>query len=215
MHSPCNSLIVKLKQKYYDTLSFESGVKLHVDPSWHPEEWAMLEAEIHTVPDYIIKRFDYEHIRFSLKPGDIVLIRYDVVFAYNHQPDRDSPIHKNVLFHFNEQTQEYEEYWRCDMQKVFAKVDGDEYVMQNEYIMVEPYSPFDLGGLGGRLWTPAFVEAKQYEDRATVLSINEPDLPITKGDKVIFRPRVAQKYRIDQKVFWIISRRHLHGKISA
>lgn len=209
-----NNLIVRLKQKYYDSVTFDSGVMLHIDPMWHPEEWAMLTAEVLATPEYIINRHDYRNMKCNVQPGDQILVRYDLVFAYNHQPDRDTPIYKNLVLHFDEQSQKHEEYWMCDIQKVFAIIRDGEYIMQNEYVMVEPLLRMTSVG---KIWTPDQMRAFQPEDRVKVLSIDNSSGKgtICPGDEICIIPSIAQQYRIDQKSFWIIRQRHILAKISA
>lgn len=211
-----NNLLVTIDKKLYDTITFDSGITLHIDPNWHPEEFAMLTATVKSVPRGVIDRQDYEGITVDVKPGDTILMRYDVVFSYKNQPDRDSPIYKNLVINYNEETRDHEELWICDIQKVLAVIRGGKYIMQNGYVMVEPIQK-DITLYKGRLWTPDHSPEKKHEDRVKVLHIGMPlttekDLGVRQGDTVFMPPGIAMKYQIDQNSFWIIRQRHILAK---
>src|SRR5688572_3999320 len=128
MVAPVNNLIVTIEKKLYDSVTFQSGQTIYFDPSWHPEEYAMLRAKVVSVPRGIITRQDYKGVTIDMQPGDEVYMRYDVVFAYKDQPERDTPIYKNLLFHYNEKSGKHEEYWMCDILQTFAII-RDQIVM--------------------------------------------------------------------------------------
>lgn len=212
-----NNLLVTLQKKLYDTVTFDSGITLHIDPSWHPEEFSMLTATVVSVPRGVIDRFDYEGMTCDVQPGDEILMRYDVVFAYKNQPDRDTPIYKNMILYFNEETRKYEEYWLCDLQKVFAIIRDGKYIMQNGYVMCEPVEKIH-SNLTTRLWTPDQAKGIVYNDRVKITAIWEPLrgnylLDIYPGDIVHVNTGFAQKYKIDTKTFWIIKQSHILGKL--
>lgn len=209
--APVNNVIVTLEKKLYDSITFQSGIKLHIDPSWHPEEYAMLEATVVTVPKGIINRFDYKGMKLSVKPGDRVLIRYDVVFSYRDQPERDTPIYKNlILLHDGQQ---YKEYWLCDIQKIFAIIKDGEYNMLNGYVLLDPITE-KLDSVSQLLVIPDSIALKERKDVAIVRAIGapldgQPQLCVQPGEKVIINPRVVQQYQIDTRRFFIIKQQYL------
>src|SRR6266581_2092011 len=138
MQAPANTVIIKLEKKFYDSVTFQSGQTIHFDPSWNPEEYTMLRAEVVSIPKSVTQRQDYDGFEIVVKPGDEVLVRYDVVFSYKDQPDRDSPIYKNLIFKYNELTGRHEELWLCDIQKIFGVINGNQVNMINGYVMLEP-----------------------------------------------------------------------------
>src|ERR1051326_5579346 len=96
--APINVVYVQIDKKFYDTVRTPSGTVLYKDTTFHPEENSMLEATACSVPRALQDRFDYYGMSTSrIVPGDRLLIRYDVVFHYRHQPERDTPIYKNVV----------------------------------------------------------------------------------------------------------------------
>jgi co-chaperonin GroES (HSP10) len=213
MHPVCpvNNVIVTLEKKFYDSITFKSGVKLHVDPAFHPEEYAMLKATVVSVPHSIIDRYDYRGMRIEMKPGDELLVRYDLVFGYKSQPDRDTPIYKNLfLLHDGEK---YQEYWLCDLQKVFAIVRDGEFIMQNGYVLLDPVLE-QTETISNYLVLPDTATQKQSKRAGIVRAIgaplaNRPVLCVQHGDKVLVLPGTIQHYRVDETEFLICKQSHL------
>lgn len=213
MHPVCpvNNLIVTLDKKYYDSITFDSGVKLHFDPSWHPEEYAMLTAKVVSIPKGIINRYDYKGMRIDIQPGDMVLVRYDLVFGYSSQPDRDTPVHKNLILHHD--GEKYQEYWLCDIQKVFAVIQDGEYIMQNGYVLLDPIME-ETDTISNLLILPDSVRLQESKNKAIVRRIgapldHQPKLCAQPGDKVIVIPGTIQHYQIDERRFMICKQSHL------
>src|SRR6266700_1828689 len=213
---PFNALIVTIEKKYYDSVTFSSGITLEIDPTWHPEEHAMLKAKVINVPLGITNRYDYRGMICSIQPGDEILMRYDVVFSYHKQLDNKTSEFKNMLVWFNEDTGQHEEFWRCDIQQVFAVIKEGEYIMQNGYVMLEPFAVAELRPTF--LHMPEMIKDDAPKFKATVKYINQPlttetTIDINTGDVVAFNPLVVQKYEIDTKLLWIIKQSHILAKV--
>lgn len=207
-----NNVIVSLQKKFYEEIKFPSGVTVHFDPSWHPEEYARLEATVISVPHCITERADYKGLSVDIEPGDKILMRYDVVFAYRDQPDRDTPIYKNLAVRLEDGLKEY---WFCDIQKVFAVFRGEEIIMQNGYVMVDM---LDAEVPPSSLIIPTYLQKQPSRNRAAILNIGKPlshrpELGLQKGDEILFIPGVAQPYQIGINKFWIIKQSHILAKL--
>lgn len=209
MQTSMNKLIVRLSKKLYDSRTFDSGQTIFFDPSWQPEEYAMLEATVISIPAGVIDRSDYHGYKILVQPGDKVLIRYDVVFAYHDQPDRDSPIYKNLLFEFNESTNKYEENWLCDILQVFAVKEGDEWQMINGYVMLNIIKESPIRNT--YILTPDSLINKEVKDKATVLA-GGIELGIAKGDTVYIHPEMVMRYQMNLFPFYIIKQQYILGK---
>lgn len=213
MQPVLNNVILQLEKKYLDTVTFESGVKLHVDTSWHPEEYSMLQGKVVGVPKGIIKRHDYSGMAINMIPGDELLVRYDLVFSYKDQPDRDSVVYKNLVCWLGEE--KLTEYWFCDIQKVFAIIRNGVAIMQNGYVMIE----LDKGTLPATsLVLPESCLTKVSNTQATIMHIGEPlqgrpKLDLKPNDRIRFTPGVAQRYEMDTKKFAIIKQSHILAKL--
>jgi len=208
MHTPINKLVVTLEKKLYDSRTFESGQTIYFDPSWHPEEYAMLKAKVISVPPGVINRKDYEGFKIAVNPGDEILIRYDVVFAYNDQPDRDSPIYKNLIFHFNEEEQRYEELWLCDILQVFAIIKDKDYYMINGHVMLHIIS--ERRPASTIIDMPEGWQQTELKNKATVIA-GGGALGLRPGQTVLINPGMVMTYQMDLFKFYIIKEQYILG----
>jgi len=198
--APLNNLFVTIEKKFYDTVSFESGITLYKDTTFHPEESAMIIGKVVSVPNGIQQRPDYEGFQCRMEPGDIILMRYDVVFCYIDQPDRDTPIYKNVLLYNGA------EYWRVNIQQVFAIQRGNGWEMVNGYVMGDNINVERRGAI----FVPEVFQASEYNHTMRVRHIGPA--AVVPGDIIHVMPNVAQRYELDADVFYIIKQSHVLGK---
>lgn len=206
INCPLNNLLVTLENKFYDRVEYPGGIVLYKDTGFHPEESAMLEFTVVSVPRGIQRRYDYAGMSQPIRPGDKILGRYDIVFAYLDQPDRDTPRHKNVLSYNNV------EYWRVDLQKVFGIFRPNGMEMINGYVYGEPIrqeNPYR-----GSLILPESVRLTEPTDTMRVKYIGaplggSPSLSVAPGDLVYTIPGVAQRYEINLQPFYIIKQSHI------
>lgn len=212
MVAPMNNLIVTIEQKFYDSVTFASGQTIYFDPSWHPEEYAMLRAKVVSVPGGIIKRHDYDGITIDMKPGDEIYMRYDVVFAYKDQPDRDTPIYKNLLFQFNEKTGKYEEFWLCDILQTFAII-RDRIFMVNGYVMLDPVI-VNVGDYSSLIHRPEHYREVELKERAIIRHIGNNMLGLSSGDMVYVNPATVMCYTINTEKFYLIKQRNILAKVN-
>jgi hypothetical protein len=211
MHTPINKLIVTLEKKLYDSRTFDSGQTIYFDPSWQPEEYAMLKARVFSVPPGVIARNDYKGYSICVEPGDEILIRYDVVFAYRDQPERGTPVYKNLLFVHNEQLQKFEELWLCDILQVFAIVRDGKYNMINGFVMLNPITE-KRADFTSRIIRPDNYNNVVMKNKAIIRSINSKALPISVGDTVYINPTTVMQYQLNLERFYIIKEQYVLGK---
>lgn len=211
MNAPVNTIIVRIAKKFYDSVTFDSGQTIFFDPSWHPEEYAMIRATVVSVPRGIIHRHDYAGVKIEMQPGDEILMRYDVIFAYKDQPDRDTPTYKNLLFQFNEETGQHEEYWLCDILQVFAII-REQPIMVNDYVMLEPI--FETRSGSEIIITPDSYRTLQLKDRAVVRHIGFNPVGLSVGDTVIINPQTVMNYSYDTNSFLLIKQRNILAKVN-
>jgi hypothetical protein len=201
--SPQNKIIVKIERKYYDQIKFRSGIVLYKDTSAHPEDNACIEGTVISVPRSIICRPDYDGYVCDIEPGCKILMRYDVIYSYTNQPDRDTPVYKNLLYY------EGQEYWQVDIQQIFAVVADIATRMLNGYIQCRQVD--DCATYTGLMVVPFKMEAP--DDLYKVIYSDTPG--IASNDIIITYPSVAQRYQIDEEVFYILRSRHVLAKIVA
>lgn len=208
MHTPLNIFLVTITQKFYDEITFESGITLYHDTTFHPEEHAMLQAKVVAVPKGIQQRQDYAGMTIDIREGDEILMRYDVVYSYYDQPDRATPVYKNILYHSGE------EYWKVDIQQIFAVIRDGVTTMLNGYVLCEQYNEAVSHSF---LYVPEHYQTVQRKDKLRVKNIGKalqgyPSLDVQEGDIVYCSPGVAQTYRINREEFCIIKQSHILGK---
>jgi hypothetical protein len=213
MHTPINKLIVVLEKKLYDSRTFESGQTIHFDPSWHPEEYAMLTAKVVSVPPGVINRPDYKGYSIAgIQPGDEILIRYDVVFAYQDQPDRDTPIYKNLLFNYNELFEKFEELWLCDILQVFAIIRHGEFYMINGHVMLDILKERQRT-VSNLIITPdnhTNLDSKQIAK----VRCGGNGLGLSPGDLVYINSHTVMQYQLNLERFYIIKEQYILGKLT-
>lgn len=208
---PLNNILVTIPNKFYDTIEFDSGVKLYKDTGYHPEESAMLEAVVVSIPRAIQGRADYEGMTTPMKPGDRILMRYDVVYSYINQPENDTPIYKNVLLYNGE------EYWKVDIQKIFGLILDDEIFMINGYVLCDILYDDTRSKriiLPGNAQVPELFKPILPADRLRVKHIGFPlfghlQLGVSVGDDILAMQGVAQRYEINDTAFYIIKQSHI------
>lgn len=199
--APLNIVYVQVNKKFYDTIPTASGIVLYKYIAFHPENHSMCEATACSIPRAIQDRFDYQGMSVAeIAPGDRLLIRYDVIFHYQHQPDRDTPIYKNVLLY------EGQEYWRVDVQQIFGILRKGSVQMLNGYIMCDPCEE--------KVQFGSFVTAEHFglrvrNDLFRIRHIEERGLGLHPGDVVHIRPGIAQHYETDWGNFSIIKQSHI------
>lgn len=211
MHTPVNKYIVTLDKKFYDSVTFQSGQVIHFDPSWNPEEYAMMRARVQAVPGGITKRRDYKDVTPIIQPGDEVLIRYDVVYAYKDQPDRDTPIYKNLLFEWSDVNQRYEEVWLCDILQIFAIIRDREYQMLNGYVLLDIIHEDEYENYHSII-RPVRLTTTELKHKAKVKAINSKVLDVKAGDIVYINPAYVMCYQIDTYKFYVVKESHILAK---
>lgn len=199
--SPQNKLLLKADKLYYDEIITESGITFYQDTSFNPQEFAMMEFTVHSVPPLIIKRQDYEGFCELPSPGDRVLGRYDIVYAYREQPDRASPIHKNII------RREGQEFWRADIMQIFAVKAGADWRMLNQYVLCDLVE--ERRTIGEVLILPEHLRTEIRRDKMRIRNIEHPEL--RPGDIIYTTPNAAQQYKIGKDEFYIIRQRHIQA----
>lgn len=212
--APMNVILATIKNKHYDFVEYESGVKLYKDTCYHPEESAMLEATVVSVPRTVQRRVDYAGMRLDVHPGDKILMRYDVVYSYVDQPEHDTPIYKNVVLFGGE------EYWKVDIQKIFGIIHADRIEMINGYVLCDILYGSGTNStiiLPGNCYVPEFFKPETSCERLRIKYMGapldgQPALSAKAGDTVLVQPGVSQKYEINTDKFYIIRQSHIVAK---
>jgi hypothetical protein len=173
----------------------------------------MLKAKVVSVPPGIINRADYRGYSLAgIKPGDEILIRYDVVFAYQDQPDRDTPIYKNLLFQYNELIEKFDELWLCDILQVFAIVREGEFYMINGFVKLGIIME-RKEGYTSHIIRPDLYNNLDLRNKAIVHAGGDA-LGLMPGETVIVNPHTVMQYQLNLERFYIIKEQYILGKLT-
>ncbi len=173
----------------------------------------MLKATVVSVPPGVIDRPDYHGYNIApIEPGDEILIRYDVVFAYQEQPDRDTPIYKNLIFNYNEQLEKFEELWLCDILQVFAIIRPDLYFMINGHVMLEIIEETKKN------FTNYIIRPDNYK-KAILKNVAKVKaggykLGLNPSDIVYINPQTVMQYQLNLERFYIIKEHYILGRLT-
>jgi len=207
IQAPYDNVIVTITEKFYSSIKFDSGVMLWIDPKWDPSEHSMMEATVVSAPRAITDRMDFKGFSSEgIRPGDKILMRYDVVFAYASQPENDTAVFMNEMWYYQKS------YWRADIRKVFCVIRGKKTIMLNDYIICDPIIENK-----SELYTDLIIRPESQRkvirmDKAVVRHIGKNDLGVIPGDTVYFNQKYVQHYKINGKIAFILSHRHILGR---
>src|ERR1700761_2075071 len=134
IQAPINSVLVKIKDVFLKRVSDivkVSASEVH-SSKLNPADLVQIVGEVVSVPKGIShNKRGYEGYSISdIRPGDMAIFRYDVVFAFTG----DKQKFKNMFYYKGK------EYWVCDIVKLFAVIRRGEIRMQNGYCMIEGMS---------------------------------------------------------------------------
>jgi hypothetical protein len=107
-----------------------------------------------------------------------------------------------------------EDYWKVDMDDIFAKIVDGELVPVGNRLILEPIdiSADDLDRQAGKLVLPDMADGVSFRlyDRGKIVHDYEP-LGLKKGDVVGFDERFLEKYEINSKQYFLIKPRRALG----
>jgi len=201
-----NNLIVKIKTKYVRNFtSILKQAQLVNQTEFNAADLVNIVGEVVSVPKHIDTTDEY--LGFStdgILPGDNVIFRYDVVFAFNREKEVDTPIYRNLFWYKGQ------EYWTVDIQKVFAVIRNGEIRMVNGYVMIENIEN------PSTLIIPGELKKLLSVGSATVTHIgdnryNLNKLWIEELSTVYLNQRIIQRYQINNHYFGIIEQKHIYG----
>jgi len=204
--APVNNLVLKLQTKW--VRNFTSLMKMAAiqnNTSIEPADYVNNVGEVVSVPKSISDRREYEGYSVAdIKPGDMAIFSYLVVYNFaSTGPDSD-PIYKNLVSYKGE------EFWVCDILNLFATVRDGKIRMQNGFVMLEELAP------------PPKIVLSQATQRSTNTAsaiISHISKPLTHekrimaevGDRAYFNPKLLQLYQVNSKEFGIIHQSKILG----
>jgi co-chaperonin GroES (HSP10) len=204
MIAPDNNIIVQVKTKYIRNFTkILRMAAIQNNTSIEPADYVNIIGTVVSVPKRICDKREYNGFSTAdIRPGDTALFSSSVIYEFaNTSPDQD-PIYKN-MFYYNAQ-----EYFVCDVTKLFAVVRDTKIRMQNGYVMVENFEK------KAQIHLPQHIAKAIKTTTATVSYIGKPlthlrRVDVEHGDVVFFNPNVLQQYQVNEKKFGIISQHHI------
>lgn len=204
LQAPWNNILVRIGDVFIKRVSDivkVSASEAH-GSNLNPADLVQIVGEVVSVPKGIShQKRGYEGYSVSdVKVGDTAIFRYDVVFAFSG----DKRKFKNMFYYRGE------EYWLCDVVKLFAVIRRGEIRMQNGYCMVEnmPELP--------KIILPQAMHDLTAIHSATLTQIGSnlehlPAIGALPGDTIFYKPVNVQKYEIKGKPFGIIQQSNIMG----
>jgi co-chaperonin GroES (HSP10) len=207
VQSVFNNVLVKIPHKYISNITeIVRASQMAHNTKINPADYVNIIGEVVSIPRKISDRIDYNGFELhDIKIGDRLLFRYDVVFAFLKNEEKDTPIFKNMFWYKGE------EFWAVDIQKVFAVIRGEEIIMQNGYCMIEKMNEPSM------LVLPNHMTRMVNAGMATLSQIGRnlshlKKIDCNPGDRVYFNPLFVQNYQIAGKKFGIVKQKDIFGK---
>lgn len=88
LQAPFDKILVEVTSRYDDEITFASGVKLYVDPTFNPNFHATSVGVVHSVPRSL--RNSNKAIEAIIRPGDEVLFSYKTVGDVTYEENTTS-----------------------------------------------------------------------------------------------------------------------------
>lgn len=207
LQSPLNNVLVTIDRKYVGHITDVLRTsQLTPDSQLNPADLVNILGTVVSVPRGTSDRIDYKGFSTNdLKAGDLILFRYDVIFAFAKQAESEEPVYKNEFWYKGKS------YWRVDIQKVFAVIKKDAVKMVNGYVMLENVPE------ASKIILAASQKKIMQAGSATVTHIgrsltHKKKVNVKPLDTVFYNPLIVQKYQIKDKKFGIIKQDKLFGK---
>lgn len=198
--APKNNVIVIMQRKY--VRNFTSLLKMAAIQnltSIEPADYVNTICKVISVPKTIGDKREYNGFSASgIRPGDTVIVRYDLVYEFAQKEPDAEPIYKNMFWYKGV------EYWACDIKKIFTVVRGSKVIMQNGYIMIEKLEK------PSKIFLPAHLK-KQMASAKAIVTHSPENSEVCTGDLVFFPPNKLQIYQVNEKPFGIIRERDIFG----
>jgi len=203
LKSPVNSLIVTIDTKYIADLSnMIKRANLNPQTQINPADYVQLIGSIVSFPRTIIERNDYEGFSCKdIRVGDKAIFSHNVVFSFTEQVG-GTATYKN-MFWFRGQ-----EYWKVDIQQLYAVIRNEQIIMVNGYCMVEEMSE------PSQIVVPAKMKKILRTSTATLTGIGNPlegqeRISAERGDIVHYNPNKVITYQIKGKKFGILKQNQI------
>jgi len=211
---PLNSVIVQIKTKYIRNMtSVLRLAAIQQQSSIDPSDYCNIYGTVVAAPLEVAGWRDYKgYTADDLRVGDVAIFSSSVVAEMAQTDPEADPIFKNSFWW------DGQEYWVCDITRIYAVVRAGEIRMQNGYVMVEHIEKQP------NIFLPAHIKKSIRTTKAILTQIGRPKsgekgIDCTPGDEVYFNPNIIVTYQIpdpetkEPKEFGILQQKHILGKV--
>ena len=203
--SPFNNVLVKIDTKYIqDITNVIRMANLNPNTQVNPADYVSITGEVVSTPRAISKRYDYKGFSIKdIKVSDIAIFSYAVIFTFTETED-GSATYRN-MFRYKER-----EYWKVDIQNLYAVIRKGMIIMQNGYCMVQNIAPPSL------IVMPNNAKKSISTSTATLTNIGNNieggnKIEAVSGDIVHYNPQKLVQYSIKDKKFGILRQKDIFG----
>ena len=182
--------MVQLDKAYMDEVPTESGVKLYRDVYFRPEYYAQTNGVVTSIPLYMED--------MDVTTGDTIYFSYQVV-EDKEQRDRDTDIHKNLLFYQGKKS------WLVKSEYIYFRVRGDELKMLNGYVLLDMIEK----EIKSTLIIPDYLKKVKLVGHARVVS----SATLKKGEVILFDKRFVETYELFGKEYYILNENRILARL--
>lgn len=191
--SPLHNFTVAIEKPFMDEVNTKSGIKLYRDTTFNPEQYAQTNGEVKAVPRFLKKDMD-------VAVGDQLFFSYMVVMDWE-QRERDTPVHRNLIFH------KQEKHWKVDASQAYFRVRDDKIKMLNGYVLL---NLLDAPEVQSTLIIPEYLKKQKMTGAAQVLASDHTG--IAANDVVYFDHRFVESYELWGNEYFILKRERILAK---
>lgn len=202
-----NNIIISVTTKYVSNITdIMKTSAIEHGSSVDPANVVNIIGTVVSLPKTISKKGYEGFSKKDIKVGDTAIFRYDLIYDFIELGQGIEPIYKNRVWYNGE------EYWNCDIKKVFGVIRKGEIKMVNGYVMLFDYETF-------KIILPAHMSRKaRGAQQSIVMHIGKPlankyGIQAKMGDAVFFNPNKAALYQIKGKPFRIIQQDKILAKL--
>lgn len=194
MRAPINNYTVKFESEYADEVVTESGIKLYRDTSFNPENFAQTNGTVTATPRY-------NSIPMDIVPGDQVYFSYQVVMDVV-QRDRDTPIHKNMLFYKGQK------HWVVNNELIYFRTRSNAVAMLNGYMLLDVIEE----EIKSTLIIPEYLKKQKLIGSARIIFTGDEAIA-SKNDVVFYDKRFVEVYELWGKDYYLLQKQRILAKL--
>lgn len=201
--SPFNNVLVAIDQKFIaEVTNAIRMANLNNGSQINPADFVQIIGTIVSVPKMISERHDYKGFSVKdLKVGDKAIFSYTVIFSFIEGEDGNAT-YKNVFWYKGK------DYWKVDIQSLYAVIRDGNIIMVNGYCMVQDWSA------PSAIILPNSEKKKLRASTAVLTQINnnlqgQQRIEAQAGDIVHYNPSKLIEYSINGKKFGILRQKDI------